>query len=304
MIGPTKINNAASETRLAPSPTHNVAIPFLKAPRAAVVSSGCRHCFRFKVARPKRCLYEHKPLQLNCCDEPRISPLNARLAPVLVLSILLASACTKAKDETEASKLNNTAVEASNTAVSATASVPVNSRTAPQPAPPSFDAAAQPVSTVKLGAFPYLSLPAGYVASGEKTLDLVRFPIWVGDRFQWIEGKAYLARISAAENKSWSKYEVQRNVEALIAQAGGKKVAEAKIPSVDLERITQDERSALSDGLGDIYNDAAATYLIHQADKDIWVHFSANTAGGNWAIVQAQPFVPSAKLITADAPVK
>lgn len=167
------------------------------------------------------------------------------------------------------------------------------------PATTSFDIATVAVSTVKLGAFPYLALPTGYIPNDARTLDVARFPFWVNGAMQWVEGKVYMSQIDTAPNKSWSKYEVQRNLEALIKQVGGQKLSETKIPKEATDRLTDDDKQAVNVGLGDIYNSPSAVYLIHQADRDIWIHFTANSAGGNWAVVEAMPFVASAKLIPA-----
>lgn len=160
-----------------------------------------------------------------------------------------------------------------------------------------FDMTKVHVSTVILGAFPYLALPTGYVPGEAATLDVARFPFWIGDALHWVEGKVYMSQIRPASDKTWSKYEVQRNLEALITQAGGQKVSETTIPDDVTDKLADDDKQALNVGLGDIYNAASAVYLIHQANRDIWIHFNGNSAGGNWAIVEAKPFVPSAKLL-------
>lgn len=225
-----------------------------------------------------------------------------KMSVVFLVASLSLVACHKKPAADPAASTTTSAEVSTPVAPSAPLAAPAPGSAPAAPAVPApFDKASVPVSTVKLGAFPYLSLPAGYVADPGNTLDVVRFPFWLGDHFEWVEGKAYLGRIVPGEKKEFSKYELQRNIEALVEQAGGKKLAEAKIPGDALDKLGNDAKQGLSTGLGDIYNDAAAVYLIHQADRDIWIHFTANTAQGNWAIVEAKPFVPTAKLLPASA---
>lgn len=220
---------------------------------------------------------------------------------ILVISTLAASfavsACHKKPEAT------TTTVEQTTTAaapVQPTATAPAPAPAAADAAPttngPKFDKASVPVSTVALGAFPYLALPTGYVAGGPETLDLARFPVWVGDHFEWIEGKVYQANIEVAEGKTFSKYELQRNVENLIAQAGGKKIVETQLPSDFREKLNPDARQ-VEKGLGDIISNPVVVFLIRRADKDIWVNFVSSTSRGSWAVIETQPFVASAKLL-------
>jgi OOP family OmpA-OmpF porin len=163
------------------------------------------------------------------------------------------------------------------------------------PAAP-FDMSKVAVSTVKLGSFPYLSLPTGYAPRSEKTLDIARYPVWVGDHFQWVEGKVYDAGIHNAEGKDYSRYELQKNVEALVALAGGAKIAEGKV-SDENQKAIQDARQTFDDSVSSIGSEPVETFLIHQKDRDIWIQFTTTDGYGAWGIVEAKPFVATAKLL-------
>jgi OOP family OmpA-OmpF porin len=160
-----------------------------------------------------------------------------------------------------------------------------------------FDISSVPVSKVVLGSFPYLSLPDGYEAGNAKTMDLAKVPYWVEDHFEWIEGKVYQSSISGKTGKDFSGYEVKRNIEALVQQAGGKLVFEGTIPNDIIKKLPEDVRLSSNTGLGGWYSDPVDIYLIHQADKNISVQLSTNTAGGSWAVTESKPFVPTAKLL-------
>ncbi|WP_404338782.1 hypothetical protein AB2M62_06880 [Sphingomonas sp. MMS12-HWE2-04] len=170
----------------------------------------------------------------------------------------------------------------------------------PGPAAP-FDMAKVPVSNVQLGAFPYLALPNGYKPGSEKTLEISRYPVLVGDHFQWVEGKVYDASISNIDGKDFSLYELQKNIETLVTQAGGTKVYEGKPTSETLEAI-KDARQAFDDSVNGLGGGTVQVYLIHQQNRDIWIQMVANDSYGAWGIVEAKPFQASAKLISAEAP--
>ncbi len=211
--------------------------------------------------------------------------------------VLLMSACHKkdvAANGTTATETNVTAP-----APEGATPIPTPSPSAVAAAP--FDLSKVPVSTAQLGAFPYLSLPTGYRSRSEKTLDISRYPVLVGDHFQWVEGKVYDAGITNAQGKDFSLYELQKNIEVLIAQAGGVKVYEGKPTSETLEAV-KDAREAFSNSVNDLGSGTVQIYLIHQQNRDIWVQLVANDTYADWGIVEAKPFEASAKLIPAEAP--
>lgn len=218
--------------------------------------------------------------------------------PLILSSTLAATGCHKKEEAMSPDAANVAQSQAAAAAANAVEANAAAAGTTPDGTPLThFNMSAVAVSTAPLGAFPYLSLPAGYKPEGEETLDVAQFPVWVGDHFNLVEGKVYQSRIGTDLHKSFSKFEIERNIDHLIQQAGGVKVVDAKIPSDATGKLDEDVKLAMNTGLGDIYNNKVATYLIHRVDKDIWVHFTANTVDGSWAIVETQPFVPTARLV-------
>lgn len=220
--------------------------------------------------------------------------MQGRMISVAVMGALLLAGCHKKAAE-----------PATNEAASAPAPDAPQTETAGAAAGPAtpaaaFDKSKVPVSAVALGAFPYLSLPAGYAASSEKTLDMARYPVWAGDHFEWVEGKVYDARITSAEGKDYSSYEIRRNIEALVEQAGGVKIAD-KPPTGEAMDAVEKERQTFDDSINDLGSDVVETFLIHQKDRDVWIQFSSSDSHGAWGIVEAKPFVPTARLLPAAA---
>src|SRR3546814_2314748 len=80
-------------------------------------------------------------------------------------------------------------------------------------ATPAFDIEAVPVSDAALGEFPYFSLPAGYEPMNRPVqMDYARFPFWTGEGFEWVEGRSYETSIAAADGKTWSEFELRKNL--------------------------------------------------------------------------------------------
>jgi hypothetical protein len=161
----------------------------------------------------------------------------------------------------------------------------------------SFDVEKFPVSTAALGDFPYFGFPAGYKPLNKPvSRDLDRVAFWVGDRFEWVEGRTWESGLNTESGKQFSAFEFEKNVDALIRAAGGVKVFEGRIP--------KDARDSLrgyghSEGLGDIWNEPAKVYLLRRADRNIWVHMVTYSLGGNWTIAETAPFELTATLIPA-----
>jgi len=165
-----------------------------------------------------------------------------------------------------------------------------------------FDIAAVPVSTAALGTFPYFSLPDGYQPLDKpETQDFGHFPFWTGKELHDVVGKVYFSGIGTADDKTFSAYELQRNIDAVIREAGGVLVTESKIPAELRDQIPREIRVGMVDGLGDIYNNPVSTWLVRRDDRQIWIHFTSTTAGANWTIVETKPFKQTASLLSADA---
>ncbi|MDR9850786.1 OmpA family protein [Herbaspirillum huttiense F1] len=167
-----------------------------------------------------------------------------------------------------------------------------------------FMASNLPVSTVKLGAFPYIALPNGYVtATAPDVADFDQVPFWTGDRIEAVEGKVWSAHISTVQDKTFSNLELQRNIENVIASLDGKKIFDGKIPAEALQRIERWPRNfaeKYNSGLGDIWNNDAQVFVVHQADRDLWIHFCSYQFGAGLLIAETKPLVVTAGLLPAN----
>ena len=151
---------------------------------------------------------------------------------------------------------------------------------AAKPAVVAFDIDKIPVSDKPLPAWPYIALPAGYhyheaddLAGQSK--DLARVPVWTGGQLLWVEGKTFSDAIRSDEGKTYSKFEVRKNLQQAIEALGGVRLAERSFDETvwdanekDLEDFRQ-EFHRIRDAYW--YDADADTYVIRRADKAIWI---------------------------------
>jgi len=203
--------------------------------------------------------------------------MSFRLSPMLVaVAALSVAAC----GQPEAAK----APEAPAAAVTPEAPV----------APATFDLAAVPVSTAPLGASPYFSAPAGYRAEDLGVIPATAFPIWLGGGFQTVEGDVHWTRIGAEPGRTLSRLEVARSVEAMVAAAGGVKIASDQVPGSAYSALPEAQRTELLSALGDVTNSPTTTYVIRRADKTIWVHSVVSIEVAYLSVVDGPAFVAPA----------
>lgn len=152
-------------------------------------------------------------------------------------------------------------------------------------------------------AFPWLSVPAGYGDGNRpKTRDFDMYPFWTGGGFEEIEGRAHIASIKAKEG-SHSMYEVRRNLEAMMAEAGGTRIFDGRIPKEASDRYDFDLKSPYSDGTSFSWHDYDS--LVYRVDlpdgRQVWVHARLEYLSAGWVVVEREGFVQTAALLPAAA---
>lgn len=158
-----------------------------------------------------------------------------------------------------------------------------------------------PVSTVTMGAFPYLSLPDGYRTAEASTFDLDRAPFWVGNEFHWVEGRVHQAAIFADPGKQFAELELQNYVDEMLDRVGAVLLSEAdEIPMHLATGAGLDEATRLKyrAGLGHFYSRPVKTYVVRRADGDIWVHFTSHERGASWIIARSAEYDPTIRLLS------
>lgn len=165
----------------------------------------------------------------------------------------------------------------------------------------SFNIDSVPISSAALGDFPYVALPQGYTSKsfGTVSKDFARFPFWTKGEPRWVEGRFFGATFAPESGKEMSEFEVKKNFEALIRQMGGVKVSEERIPSDTVKSWGDEITIGFIDGLGDVYNNPATTYVVRRNDGNIWVHLVTYSAGGAYLVGKEKAFAQTAQLLPA-----
>lgn len=211
----------------------------------------------------------------------RNSPWWAMLAALVLLP-----GCKKP----EAASTANVAVAADVAPLAATAAAK----------PVEFDINTVSLSTVALGDFPYISLPQGYMSNGKpETKKFSRFPFWVKGAPHWVEGRFYLVNVYPEKEGDYSPLEVRKNLDALVAQMGGVKVSEEKIPYDTVKGWGDEIAQGFITGLGDVYSLPVVTYVVHRTEGNLWIHFCQGTSQAGIIVGQEKAFEQTAKLLPA-----
>lgn len=170
--------------------------------------------------------------------------------------------------------------------------------------PAGFDPASLAVSTAALGAFPYFSLPEGYLAKGEKTFDFAQMAVWTGERHQIVEGKLAVLGIvhDRKTGKAFSLLEVTRNFEHVITEAGGVKVFSGKVPNA--HRNDADAKAAMADYHPQAKcwpNDDVQVYALRRPDGLTWIRVCGNRGFAGLMVADVGELKPTAALLPASA---
>lgn len=213
----------------------------------------------------------------------------------VAIAMALLAGCKKEQAEVAAPADAAESAEAAAPAADVAEQPAVEPPAAAVPAVAAFDIGKLPVSDKALGAWPYVTLPAGYVLGhadelASRSKDLARVPVWTGGQLLWVEGKVFTDSIRAQEGKTYSRFEVRKNLRQAIEALGGVRLAERNFDSKVQEanaRELDDFRGEFND-MHDAYwqDNDADFYVIRRADKAIWVVTQADNSDGAIMVVE------------------
>jgi OmpA-OmpF porin, OOP family len=222
---------------------------------------------------------------------------------LLAVGLALLAACKNGQKQNE-----DASAPATDTTATTTATPPA---VAPSPAAPAttFDINSIPVSDKSTGAFPYFKLPNGYAFTDPnkyfgpgETKDYDKEYFYVHGSYWPVEGKTYKAVIRVdekAQDKQFSKLEIVKSFDDMIAQLGG-----VKLNNGDKLKEGEDtklEPDAYKNGYMHSCHDweNVHTYIIHQADKAIWVQYNLGEESTDITILETKPFKNEMSLLPA-----
>ena len=170
------------------------------------------------------------------------------------------------------------------------------------PTAKSFNIADIPFSTADLGNFPFFTLPEGLQEQNkplQKKFDVCFFPI--NGVMTPFEGKLYKTNVTAKQGEEFSQRFFEKSLEDYLTSIGAVKTYDGEITQVEYDRYNKQD--ANKGGEGDIgyTGEQIKFYIIRSKDKgNIYVQFSANSAGGKLNILQEQVFQQTVTKVTAD----
>lgn len=220
--------------------------------------------------------------------------LNKTVLALAMAAALLAG-CKKQADAAAAADAPAASTEQATTAAPAPAQAEPAKAPAATATSTVFDIGSIPLSDKPLPAWPYVALPAGYHYYNNDDLagqskDLARVPMWTGGQLLWVEGKTFSDAIRNDDGKTYSRFEVRKNLQQAIEALGGVRLSET---SYDEATYTANEK-ALDDFRREFdrirdaywYGNDADTYVIRRADKVLWLVFHSSNDGGGLLVAE------------------
>ena len=163
-----------------------------------------------------------------------------------------------------------------------------------------FDIESVPVSTAALGTLPFFTLPDGYAPINRPALRTVaRFPVRLDNGLHWVEGASWNANVAIAResrrDKEFSARELRRNLEAVLDQAGAKKVFEGPLDRKLYygPQLEQEIGGGFIDGVN--MEGDTTVHVIRQADRNVWVQLATDSHKAGLVIVEERPFAATAR---------
>lgn len=215
-----------------------------------------------------------------------------RVALTVCVSTALLAGCKKEQEQAATSPPTET--PAAEVATVETPAAPAS--TAAPVAGKAFDIASIPPSDAALPAWPYVALPSGYVFDhademAARSKDLARVPAWTGGQLLWVEGRVFTDQVESAEGKTYSRFEVRKNVQQAVEALGGVRLSERSYDEATYtanEGEIDDFRQEFDRMQNAYWYDADAdTYVIHRADKAIWIVFQSGNDQGALMVAEA-----------------
>lgn len=175
-----------------------------------------------------------------------------------------------------------------------------------------FDWTAIPTSSASIGAFPYLTAPAGFFIqdkggweeskTGYSLLqDFNKLIIYDGKSFYNAEGKVAKLKFSMKQKDTdWNQYNFDRSVDGYLNTIGAKPLGTIKITDAQKAFLNKDNDMTIYNHIvGDPYNEPVRCFALNHAEGKIMFQVFSNSASGEVAVVQLAGFEQTIKAPTA-----
>jgi OOP family OmpA-OmpF porin len=175
-----------------------------------------------------------------------------------------------------------------------------------------FDWSTVPQSNSEIGAFPYLTAPAGfYVQQGDSYTpsktgyshfkDFNKLIIYTGSSFYNAEGKVAELKFNMQDKDAdWNQYSFDNSVDKYLQSIGAKLLGKLKLNNEQKEFLNKDDDMAIYNHIvGDPYNDPVRMYALNHPKGKIMFQVFSNSASGEVGVVELAAFEQTIKAPTA-----
>lgn len=196
-------------------------------------------------------------------------------------------------------KKSDTEVQTTEDTISTT--IPADQDVAAPTSTAQFDINKIPTTDKVTGAFPYVVLPSGYVFSdpnkyyGKGVVKDVDREYFYNDGYYFpVDGKTYKAVIRVDENfadKTFSKLEIQKNLDKFFSGIGGVKINNGKtLAKGEKDRLDTEAPNAYGDGyLHAAHNyDDVHTYVLRTKDQVALVQYNLGSESANITVMDME----------------
>jgi len=175
-----------------------------------------------------------------------------------------------------------------------------------------FDWTTVPQSNAEIGAFPYLTAPAGfYVQEGDSYTpsktgyshfkDFNKLIIYTGTSFYNAEGKVAKLKFKVqGDDAEWNQYSFDSSVDKYLQSIGAKLLGKLKIINEVKDFLNKDNDMTIYNHIvGDPYNDPVRMYALNHVKGKIMFQVFSNSASGEVGVVELAAFQQTIKAPTA-----
>lgn len=164
-----------------------------------------------------------------------------------------------------------------------------------------FDIKNIPFSEADLGVFPFFTLPEGLrtIQPLQKKFDVCFFPI--NGVMTPFEGRLYKANITPEQGEEFSQRYFEKSLDDYLLAIGAVKIFDGEITKEEYDRYNKEDHNKGDQGDMGYAGQRIKFYVIRSKEQgNIYVQFTAHSAGGSLNILQEEAFKQTIAKISAD----
>lgn len=175
-----------------------------------------------------------------------------------------------------------------------------------------FDWSKVPPSSAKIGSFPFLTAPSGFIIVDKGGLngtklgysdfkDFSKLIVYNGSSFYNAEGKVAKLKFKMEEQDAdWNQYKFDSSVEKYLTSIGARLIGKLKVSDAQKSFLNKDDDMTIYNHIiGDPYNEAVRFYALNHSSGKIMFQIWSNTSEAAIGVVQLEAFEQTIKSPTA-----